>query len=196
MAAGRRFADPEARLRRWGWLAFAAWTAIGGWQLWQALRAGADALVGVALTAPLWAAWLLWLLWRASTALRGALARSAYGRWQGSYYEFDGRQIRVLVDDGEIYVVAADVFDALAIEPRGRAPERVRLLAGRDGLTRLPGEPLAVFTERGLRAWMERRRDAAAVKFGKWFEAQVVEPRRRRGAATGGDVEPAGRWRG
>jgi hypothetical protein len=186
---GRAHDDPDARLLRWGWLAFAAWTVFGGTWLWQALRAGEAALVGVALTAPLWAAWLLWLLWRGLAALRRALKRSAYGRWHGNYFEFDGRQIRIVFDDDEIFVTAVDVFDALGIEPRRRDPDRVRQLAGRDGLTESPGERMLAFTERGLRSWMERRADAVAVRFGRWFEAEVVEPRRRRVSRHSGEVD-------
>jgi hypothetical protein len=176
----RGFDDPDARLRRWGWLAFAAWTIIGGVPLWHALRAGEDALVGVALVAPLWAAWLLWLLWRAAVALRLAARQRALGRWHGSYFEFDGRQIRILFDDEQILVAAADVFDALGIEARGREPERVRLLAGRDGLIELRGEAPLYFTARGLQAWMERRSGEQALRWRRWFESEVVAPRRRR----------------
>jgi hypothetical protein len=176
---GRAFSDPDTRLLRWGWLAFATWTLIGGAQLIRALRAGEEAMVGVALAAPAWALWLLWLLWRGVAALREDARRRAYGRWQGSYFEFEGRQVRVAFDDDGIFVAAADVFDALAIDARGRAPERVRLLAGREGLIERAGIDGGVFTERGLRAWMERRRDARALRLLRWFEDTVAGPRRR-----------------
>jgi hypothetical protein len=61
VSLGKRLDDPDSRLLRWGWPAFAAWAPIGGARLWQAMRAGEEALIGVALTAPLGAAWLLWL---------------------------------------------------------------------------------------------------------------------------------------
>lgn len=176
------FADPDRRLRRWGWLAFAAWTVIGGIPLWQGLRAGEEALVGVALSAPLWAAWTLWLCWRGASALKEAALHRALRRWHGNFYEFGGRQIRIVFDGDEILVAAADVFDALGIDRRGRAPDRVRLLAGRDGLVELANDRLLVFTERGLRAWLQRRTHPTAVKFGRWFEAEVVEPQRKRRA--------------
>jgi hypothetical protein len=183
---GRQFADPDQRLRRWGWLAFAAWTAVGGVQLVQAWRAGEDAIVGVALSAPLWAAWLLWLLWRGASALKEAARQRALRRWHGNFYEFRGRQIRIVFDGDEVLVAGDDVFDALGIDRRGRAPDRVRLLAGRDGLVELAAGRLLVFTERGLRAWLERRTDATAVKFGRWFEAEVAVPHRRRRARDAG----------
>ena len=185
MSRASRLDEPDTRLTRWAWLAFAVWTVVGGMQLRQALRAGDAGLVGVALTAPLWAMWLLWLLWRGLAALRRAIKRRAYGRWHGNYYEFDGRQIRIVLDAQAILIAAADVFDALGIEPHAREPERVRLLAGRDGLTALTGETLLFFTERGLRAWMQRRTDTVAVRFGRWFEAEVASPLRRRRSLPG-----------
>jgi hypothetical protein len=181
---GKRFDDPDARLLRRGWIAFAVWTPLGGQQLWQALRTGEDALVGVALSAPLWAAWLPWLQWRGTAVLRHWFARCAFGRWHGNYFEFDGWQIRIDFDGDEIFVAAADVFDALGIEVRGRECERHRLIAGGDGLKVLPGDNLRAFTERGLQAWMERRTDAVAVRFGKWYERTVVDPRRKRSVRT------------
>jgi hypothetical protein len=190
MPADQRFTHPDRRMLRWGWLAFAVWTVIGAAQLWHAMRAGEAAMIGVAVAAPLWAGWLLWLLWRAAAALHHAARQRAYGRWQGQYYEFDGRQIRIVFDGEAIFVAAADVFDAIGIGRRGRAPERVRQLAGRDGLMQWPGEKLLVFTERGLRAWFERRTDPVAVRFQKWFEGQVVGPRRRRDLLVSAQGEP------
>ena len=183
--------DPDARLLRWGWLAFAAWAPIGGAQLWQAMRAGDDALVGLALAVPAWAAWLLWLSWHVTSALRRTAVRRAYGRWHGSYHEFDGRQIRVVLDGSAIFVAAADVFDALGIERPRRQHERVRLLAGREGLVELHGGRLQAFTEAGLRAWMEKRTDATAVRFRRWFEKEVVGPRRRRDAGAAAESADA-----
>jgi hypothetical protein len=180
VSLGKRLGEPDERLLRWGWLAFAAWTAIGVAQLWRLLRAGDEALVGVALAAPLWAAWLLWLLWRLGVGLRRAGRWRAFGRWHGRYFEFDGRQVRVVFDGERILVAAPDVFEALGIAAGAREPQRVRLLAGRDGLIGLPGQAPLFFTERGLRAWLQRRRAPAASRFGQWFEQQVAAPRRRR----------------
>jgi hypothetical protein len=173
---GKRLGEPDDRLVRWGWLAFAAWTVIGCEQLWQSLRAGEDALVGTALVTPLWAAWVLWLLWRAAIAARRAAKRRALGRWHGRYYKFDGRQIRVVFAGEQVFVAAADVFDALDIDTPAREPRRVRLLARPQGLTRLPDEARVFFTECGLWAWMERRTDAMAVRFANWLKAEVIAP--------------------
>jgi hypothetical protein len=68
----------------------------------------------------------------------------------------------------------------LDIQGHQRNPERVRQIAGRDGLVRPPGSRLLAFSETGLRAWLDRRTDIGAHKFGRWVEHQVLEPRRRR----------------
>ncbi len=180
MSSASRFTDPDARLLRWGWLAFAVWTPIGAVQLWQAWRAGEEALAGVALTAPLWAAWLLWLLWRAVAGVGQWAVHHASGRWHGNYFEFDGRQVRVVFDDDDVYVAAADVFAVLDTDARGRRPERVRLVAGGDGLIELTQPKLLAFTEAGLRAWMQRRSDKAATRFMTWLDDEVVAPYRVR----------------
>lgn len=173
-------ADPDARLLRWGWLAFAAWTVMGGVLLARSLLAGGEAITTIALTAPLWAAWLLWLLWRLAANAHHWAARRAYGKWHGNYFEFDGRQVRVVFDDDNIYLAAADVFDVLETDEHGRVPERVQMIAGRDGLIDLPDRNLLVFTECSLRAWMERRTDPKAAKFIAWVDNEVVAPYRRR----------------
>jgi len=180
---------------RWGWRAFIVWTVIGGYLLASSLMAGAEALAGVAFVAPLWAAWLLWLLWRASVYARHWAARHAYGEWHGNYFEFDGRQVRVVFEDDEIYVAAFDVFDALGTDRRGRAPERVRLITGRDGLIEIPDRKLLVFTERGLRAWMARRTDTNATKFMAWLDNDVTAPFRARRRALRGEFDADGRTR-
>lgn len=178
-------ADPDARLLRWGWLAFAAWTVIGGVVLARSLLAGGGAIAGIAFVAPLWAAWLLWLLWRASASARHWAARRAYGEWHGNYFEFDGRQVRVVFDEDDIYLAAADVFDVLGTDAHGRVPERVQVIAGSDALIELAGRRLLVFTERGLRAWMQRRTEPKAAKFIAWVDNEVVEPYRNRRQVQG-----------
>jgi hypothetical protein len=172
-------ADTDARLLRWGWLAFAAWTVIGGVLLAGGLLEGGEAIAGIAFVAPLWAAWLLWLLWRCAANARHWAARRAWGEWHGSYFEFDGRQVRVVFEEDDIYLAAEDVFDVIGTDGHGRAPERVQLIAGRDALIELAERGLLVFTERGLRAWMHRRTETRATKFMVWLDNEVVAPYRK-----------------
>jgi len=105
---------------------------------------------------------------------------SDWAQWHGAYYEFDGRQIRILLKDGAIWVVADDVFDALGLHGRQRDAARVREIAGRDGLMQPPGTRMLAFSEIGMRAWLDRRSDRVAHKFSQWLDKQVIAPYRRR----------------
>ncbi len=171
--------DPGPLVRRWGWFLWVTWAVIGTGLLGVDRNAGGLAL-GVLLTAPFWVLWMLWPLYR----LWGGWARRGrHGRWQawqGNYYEFDGQQVRVVFDDEQIWFAADDVFDAMRLDGRRRDVERARLVAGRDGLSNLPGSDLLVFSEKGLSAWLERRQDPDALKFARWLEHQVIAPYRRR----------------
>lgn len=173
-------ADPDARSVRWAWIFWAAGTALLFILLW---RSAPDRLpLYVSFAALL----LLWPLWRGGRWLWDALQSSAHQPWQGRYYEFDGRQIRILVDDSEaLWFCAADVFDALEIAGSGRDPARARLSAGRDGLRAAPGTRLLCFTERGLAAWLERRTEHRAASFERWLRTQVIGPHHRRLEMTG-----------
>lgn len=49
---------------------------------------------------------------------------------------------------------------------------------------------LVVFTERGLIAWLERRRDDKTVRLQRWYEREVIAPYRRRRATVTGENRP------
>lgn len=188
----RLAAEPEIRLVRWGWIAWAALTVYIAAR-WVSLGSGdaATALRAVSV-APAAALWLLWPLTRGAGALWRWLRSAPHAAWNGSYYEFDGRQMRVLFDDDEIYIVAKDVFDVLDLRGAAVDSARVRLIAGRDGLVELPGRREQVFTERGLAAWLDRRAGENAVRFRRWFERDVVTPHRKRRAIQTGSLRSGG----
>ena len=173
--------DPDERIVRWGWTIWLAWGVIGG-ALWlDDIRAGAGTL-SLVLVAPFWAAWLLWPTYRGLRVWWRWQYDAALQPWNGTYYEFDGQQIRILMQDTVIWIVAADVFEALGLHGRQRDAGRVRQIAGRDGLVALPGTRQLAFTEIGIHAWLERRTDPAAHHFARWLTKQVIEPYRRRQA--------------
>lgn len=173
-------ADPDARSVRWTWILWAAGTALFVVLMWRSPSERLPLYVSFA------ALLLLWPLWRGGRWLWDAVQSGAHRPWQGRYYEFDGRQIRILVDDtAALWFCAADVFDVLGVAGSGRDPARARLSAGRDGLRRAPGTRLLCFTERGLAAWLERRTERRAVAFERWLRTQVIGPHRRRLETTG-----------
>lgn len=168
-------ADPDARSLRWGWILWAIGTAL---VIVAGLAASPERLPLMAVLA---AALLLWPLWRGGRRVIHAVLDSAHAPWQGLYYEFDGRQIRVLTDDTEaLWFSAADVFAVLEIPAVGRDPARARLAAGRDGLRHAPGTRLLCFTERGLCAWLERRTERRVATFQRWLQTQVIGPHHRK----------------
>lgn len=160
---------------RWGWILWAAGTAAFAILVIRAPAAQLPLLV------TLGALVLLWPLWRLGRYLLRAMLASTHEPWQGRYYEFDGRQVRVLTDDRDaLWFSADDVFDALGVQGSGRDPARVRLSAGREGLRPAPGTRLLCFTERGLSAWLERRTGRRTAAFDHWLRTQVIGPHRRR----------------
>lgn len=171
--------DPGPKVLRWGWFLWLGWAVVGTGLLGED-RGGSGFALGVVLSAPFWVLWLLWPLYRGWAFWLRRARHSRWQGWQGNYYEFDGQQIRVLAEGDALWFAADDVFDALRLEGRQRDPERSRLVAGRDGLAERADSGLLVFSEPGLRAWLERRTDPDALKFKRWVELQVIEPYRRR----------------
>jgi hypothetical protein len=183
--------DPDERVLRWGWVFWLSWLAVGGALLLGDIRGGVPGL-GAVLAAPFWGLWALWALYRGARLVLRWLSSSGWQEWSGQYYEFDGRQIRILFDGDDIWFAAADVFEVLETPRTARDPQRVRQLVGRDGLRPAPGTDLLSFSEKGLGAWFDRRTDRTASLFARWIDTQVVQPyRRRRELETPGDEPPA-----
>ena len=180
--------DPDARMVRGLWLVWALAAPIGIALLVFGPRGFFP------LFTPLWALLILWPLWHSARALWHVIADAPHQDWNGSYYAFDGRQIRVQVDaEHSLWFSAVDVLDALRIEGRNREPARLRLDAGRDGLRLLPGDRQLWFSEPGLLAWLSRRRAARCIAFGRWLEAEVVGPQRKRRQKLGTEEPRPGR---
>ena len=161
-----------------------AWGVIGGALFLNDLRAGTGAL-SLVLVAPFWGMWLLWPTYRFLRAWWRWQYEGAWAESNGAYYEFDGRQIRIVMQGDSIWIAADDVFDALGLRGRQRNVARVREIAGRDGLIRPPGSRVLAFSEIGIRAWLDRRTDAVAHKFSHWLDKQVIAPYRKRQEIAG-----------
>jgi len=165
---------------RWGWILWAITLGIAGVLLW---RAPTEQLPVIVLVGALL---LPWLLWRGGRWLWQLIRDAPHEAWNGRYFEFDGRQVRVLVDDDDtLWICAADVFDVLGLTGDTRRSTRVRLSAGRDGLRAAPGSRLLCFTERGLQAWLERRTEARVAVFSRWLNKQVLGPHHKRRTIAG-----------
>jgi hypothetical protein len=173
--------DPDARSLRAGWIA--SGLLLGLVVLWLWLGVAPTLAPFFALLA---AAALLFPLWRLVRLVWQQIKHGPYEPWQGAYYEFDGQQIRILFDDeGQAWLAADDVLDVFGLQGHARDRERLRLIAGRDGLRAAPGTQLMCFTERGLRAWLERRTERMAGQFVHWLNTQVLAPHRRKRELAG-----------
>jgi hypothetical protein len=173
--------DPDERVVRWGWVLWCSWLAVGGALLLGDYRGGVLG-IGAILAAPFWALWLLWAIYRVARFALRTLRYAGLKQWSGRYYEFDGRQVRVLFEGDAIWFAAADVFEALGTARYARDVERVRQIVGRDGLRSAPDSDLLCFSEKGLTAWLDRRTERPAAQFARWVETQVVGPHRKRRA--------------
>lgn len=173
--------DPDPRVVRWGWVLWFSWALVGGALLLGDYRGGVPG-IGATLAAPFWVLWALWMLYRGIRAALRWHAALTWGNAPGASYEFDGHRIRIGIDDhGEaLWFAAADVFDALDTPQDARTPERVRQVAGRDGLQPAPGSRVLSFSEKGLLAWLDRRTERQAAQFTRWVNLQVIAPYRRR----------------
>jgi len=164
---------------RWGWVLWLSWLLVGGALLLGDYRGGVLG-IGAILAAPFWVLWLLWVLYRGmGTVLRWHTA-ATWGAAPGASYEFDAQPIRIGQHGDELWFAADDVFDALRIPTEARNTERVRQIAGRDGLQPAPGSGVLSFSEKGLAAWLDRRTERQAAQFTRWVNQQVIAPYRRR----------------
>lgn len=193
--------DPDARGVRFGWLLFAGAAVLLVVAVWRGVPPERTPFLAVVLGVA-----MVWPAWRLARWLRHALREDALAAGRGSYYEFDGRQLRILFDDeGQVWLAADDILDIFGLTgpARDREPvalpggitltltgpardrEHLRLMAGRDGVRFAPGIRLACFTERGLRAWLERRSGRRVGQFVHWLDTQVLVPHRRKLELTG-----------
>jgi hypothetical protein len=98
--------DPDERVLRWGWVLWIAWLAVGSALLLGDYRGGVFN-VGLILAAPFWAPWLLWALYRGASLVMQWLKHSAGSDGAERYYEFDGRQVRIMFDAEDVFFAAA-----------------------------------------------------------------------------------------
>ena len=172
--------DPDERMRRWIWLIWAgsAVVLVFGWFA-APIRVSTDVIPWL-VKAPLIGLCVMWPLWRGGKLILSHMLEAPLAPWQGRYYAFDNFQIRVLVDEEDrLLIVASDVLDALRIKGRDRQPDRIRAIAGRDGLRTVPEIEESVFTETGLQEWLKRSSRSDVLRFAHWLRTQVSEPHRR-----------------
>jgi hypothetical protein len=105
--------------------------------------------------------------------------RDALEVWNGRYYAFDNRQLRLYLVDGVIWVPAVDV--AALLDPKPDARE-LRYLGADHGL--IPGQKHTGYTEAGLLRLLTtrsatRRATHDTIRFKHWLEKEAFPNLRR-----------------
>ena len=159
-------ADPGPTVLRWGWFLWVSWGVVGTGLVGEDRDGGF--LLGLVLSAPFWALWLLWPVYRAWAFWTRSARRTQGQEWQGNYYEFEGRTVRVLHDADGVWFAADDAFDALGLDDAQRDAERHVVFEH-------PGSGLPVFSRERLAALLDRRSDAVSLRFREWAEAVASE---------------------
>jgi hypothetical protein len=112
-------------------------------------------------------------------AIRRRAMQDAWEPWQGRYYAFDNRQIRLFLIEDVIWVPARDVAALLTPQPQAR---ELRILGADYG--QIPGQKLYGYTEAGLlRVVATRTRTRVAahelIRFGNWLQKEAFPNLRR-----------------
>lgn len=107
-------------------------------------------------------------------AIRRAARRHVHEKWNGRYYTYEGRHVRLCLADGTVWIVEADVRDIIVPAVTGREQ---RLMGTGFGL--IPGTRLNGYSESGLLRLvsvrlLNRGGDAPMKKFFVWLEREAI----------------------
>jgi hypothetical protein len=113
-------------------------------------------------------------------AIRRQAISDVWEPWNGRYYAFDNRQIRLYLIEGIIWVPARDVLTLVLPQPAAR---ELRILGAEYG--QIPGQPkLQGYTEAGLLRLLTTRASVRQpphdlVRFKHWLEKEAFPNIRR-----------------
>lgn len=130
-------------------------------------------------TAPAWLRVLAPYLLDILPAIRRKAVRDALEPWNGRYYAFENRQIRLYLIDDIIWVPVRDVAALVLPQP---APRELRILGAGHGT--IPGLKLQGYTEAGLLRLLGTRNSGRSaerdlVRFKLWLETDAFPNLRR-----------------
>jgi hypothetical protein len=127
------------------------------------------------LTLPLWGAALARPIIEGVPALLRWAGHLHLQAWEGRYYEFDGRQVRVVTIRDTLWFAEPDVVAIL-----GWAPETLRRKLGRNEYGPLGEGRLMGFPEQALGRLLDGDASPQALRFRLWMEREVIFPHRER----------------
>jgi hypothetical protein len=104
------------------------------------------------------------------------LSRMPFMGWEGSYYEFNGVQVRVYEADGELWFVVPDVVRSVGMK---KVPESFHAVHPTD-VRNVPGKRLKALNPAGVEHLLSRRHEHEAMRFLNWMAREVVGPWEKR----------------
>lgn len=140
-------------------------------------------LIGVAVINIVYGVWfisvplLAWVLARwvimGVAALKDSAAARAIGDWNGRYFAYDDRQIRIYWDDRSTWVVAEDVFRAIDRLPDEKTRQRIAVRLGAASFCTPESIGKACFSRQGVRDYLAGLDGEGPMRLGRWFEREV-----------------------
>lgn len=130
-------------------------------------------------SAPMWAIAFARFLVELLPFVKRKAERDAMEKWNGRYYAYGNRQLRLFLVDDVIWIAAADVAPLLDPPPDAR---ELRVLAADYG--DVPGQKHKGYTEAGLLRLLTtrtatRRATHDAIRFKLWLEKEAFPNLRR-----------------
>lgn len=137
--------------------------------------AGANAWFGVPfLSIPL-AAWVAarWIVMGVSFLKHRAEVRAVQA-WQGRYFAFDGRQVRLHWDEAAVWIEAEDLFHAANRRPDAKTLGRIRRRIGEADFCVPPDLNKPCFSAEGALNYLAGLDDEVAHKLRRWLTREVL----------------------
>jgi len=130
--------------------------------------------IGIALTSYFWGRLFARDIINLFSWIKYQAKKSAVFHWHGSYYSFDGQQIRFFLDEHTVWIPLRDVQHVLEPELSER---ELRLLGAGYGL--IPEQKMVGVTEEGLLQLLRSRTESRhssyqMVRFKKWLLTQAL----------------------
>ena len=136
-------------------------------------------LIGLAVTAPIWAVCFTRPLLEFFPALERLVHRNAYEPWEGKFYRYERTHLRVHFDGDDAWFVADDVLSVLGKQRGSWLDSRF----GAAEYRRIPARTEMGFTPEAVLKLIDMSTHPEARKFRLWFERAVVFTLDRKKAA-------------
>ena len=138
-------------------------------------------LILLALSAPLWGVLLAKPILEMVKSYMDFAEQQPYIPWQGRYYAFQGKQIRIFEEDGVLWFVDRDVLRVLDKEPTSA----MRIAYGEVDYKPIAEAGTMAFSERVVARVVSLIRHAEAGKFKFWIEREVIAPHHKKREIAG-----------